>query len=97
MLVLRMVHKTMGQPAADAVDLQVESGWVTTGKAKRIFGVSSVNTAKRWVSKGKLDDQKFDENGWMRISLDSIRRLLQSGDENIKALRRLKQKIYFGC
>lgn len=32
--------------------------------------------------------QEFDKNGWMRISVDSIRRLLPSGDENVKALQR---------
>lgn len=46
--------KTMGQPAVERVDLQAERGWVTTGKPKRILGVSSRNTVKRWVSEGKL-------------------------------------------
>lgn len=84
----------MGQPAmVDRADLRAKGRWVTTGQAKQILGVSSVNTVKRWVAEGKLDAQKFDENGWMRISVDSIGRLLQSGDENVKAFQRLKQKI----
>ena len=84
----------MGQPAIqEQGTLRVQSRWVTTGQAKQLLGVSSVNTVKRWVSEGKLDGQKFGQNNWMRISVDSIQRLLQSGDENVQAFRRLKRRI----
>ncbi len=58
-----------------------------------MLGVSSVNTVKRWVAERKLDAQKVGANNWMRISVDSIKRLLQSGDENVKGFRRLKKQI----
>jgi hypothetical protein len=84
----------MGQPALkDRVTVKAENYWVTTGQAKRMLGVSSVNTVKRWVAEGKLEAQKVGPNNWMRISVDSISRLLRSGDENVQAFRRLKQRI----
>ena len=77
----------------NAVNTRTDDEWVTTGKATKMLGVSSVNTVKRWVKEGKLEAQKFDDAGWMRISVNSIHRLLQSSDENVKAFQRLKGKF----
>ncbi len=86
--------ETMGQPALrDRINVPAEGDWVTTGQAKKLLGVSSVNTVKRWAAEGKLEAQKVGANNWMRISMDSIRRLLRSGDENVQAFRRLKKSI----
>lgn len=65
--------------------------WVTTGQAKEMLGVSSVNTVKRWVVEGKLVGKKFGPSNWMRISLESIERLLSLGDENVMAYQKLKK------
>ena len=84
----------MGQSALeDLVYVQSQEQWVTTGQAKKMLGVSSVNTVKRWVAEGKLEAQKIGENNWMRISEESIRELLKSGDENVQAFRRLKNNV----
>ncbi|ADG04804.1 hypothetical protein Btus_0024 [Kyrpidia tusciae DSM 2912] len=65
---------------------------MTTGEAKKMLGVSSVNTVKRWVAEGKLEARKFGETGWMRISVESIQRLLRSGDKNVQAFQNLKRR-----
>lgn len=85
-------EKTMALPATNQ-QLNRHSSWVTTGQAKKMLGVSSVNTVKRWAAEGKLVAQKFDQSGWMRISVDSIDRLLQSSDANVKTFQNLKKRV----
>ena len=88
----RKGDETMGQ---SAVKWQsgVNQNWVTTGEAKKLLGVSSVNTVKRWIAEGKLIGYQAGENNWMRVSVESIYLLLESGDENVQAFRRLKQQL----
>jgi hypothetical protein len=63
--------------------------WVTTGQAKRILGVGSINTVKRWIAEGKLEARRFGDRGWIRISGESIKRLLEHGDKELAAIRSL--------
>lgn len=70
-----------------------QSEWLTTGEAKKALGVSSVNTVKRWVAEGKLTGRKVGRNNWMRISSGSVKRLLESGDQNVSAFRGLKKQF----
>lgn len=63
--------------------------WVTTGEAKRILGVGSVNTIKRWIAEGKLEARRFDDRGWIRVSGESIKQLLERGDKELAAIRSL--------
>ncbi|HHY66462.1 MAG TPA: helix-turn-helix domain-containing protein [Alicyclobacillus sp.] len=84
--------KPMRQTAAVEQTTKLGGNWVTTGEAKKMLGVSSVNTVKRWVAEGKLEARKFGETGWMRISVESIQRLLRSGDKNVQAFQNLKRR-----
>lgn len=67
------------------------SDWITAGEARKILGVGSINTVKRWIREGKLDG-KTGESGVM-VSTESIRRLIQQGDSELAAIRRLKNAL----
>lgn len=79
--------------AAELTERMKQSDWMTTGQAKKMLGVSSVNTVKRWVAEGKLEGQKVGRNNWMRISAESVQRLLKSGDANVRAFQSLKNRF----
>ncbi|HET7580430.1 MAG TPA: helix-turn-helix domain-containing protein [Bacillales bacterium] len=79
--------------AAELTERMKQSDWMTTGQAKKMLGVSSVNTVKRWVADGKLEGQKVGRNNWMRISAESVQRLLKSGDANVRAFQSLKNRF----
>ncbi|QQK77285.1 hypothetical protein HUG15_18020 [Salicibibacter cibarius] len=42
------------ESATESVEKIMQSDWMTTGEAKKILSVSSVNTVKRWVAESKL-------------------------------------------
>ncbi len=76
-----------------AVPNQEIPEWVTTGEAKRILGVGSVNTIKRWIAEGKLKARRFDERGWIRVSGASVKKLIQQGDQELLSIRKLVKDL----